>query len=356
MTTQRIEGLPTALEQLTPEWLTGALSQRCGDVEVRGVEITDVIWGTATKVFVGADYARRGNGEPPEALCVKGGFDDAMRSVAGLGYRVEARFYRDLAPAFGDSVPRCWYAHEDEPGNQGLVIIDDLRAAGATFGRPQATYTVDQVAGGLEALAAWHGESWDRTGVGGFEWLTVGSQLFRPVVQGFLRPEHWDEYMTREQTRSFDAELRDRERVATAVDRLWERDDAGVLSISHGDPHTGNVYSFDDGALRFLDWQTTCLAPWADDVAYFLVGVLDVEERRAREQELLGHYLAALSATGAPAPGFDDAWLAYRQHHLHGLMFALCPPEMQPPEVCTLMGDRYATAAIDHETLAAMAA
>lgn len=353
MATRKTEALPTGLQELTPAWLTMALSQRCEGVEVRDVEIIDPIWGTATKVFLRVNYARRGSREPPEALCVKGGFNDEMRAVAGLGYRVEARFYRDIAPAFGDSVPRCWYAQEHEPGNQGLVIIDDLRAAGASFGRPQDTYSVDQVAGALETLAVWHGESWDRNGIGALEWLTVGSQLFRPVVQGFLSPEHWDEYMTREQTRSFDEELRDRERVAAAVERLWERDDAGVLSISHGDPHTGNTYLLEDGVLRFLDWQTTCLAPWADDVAYFLVGVLGVEERRASEQDLLGHYLQALAAAGAPAPGFDDAWLAYRQHHLHGLMFALCPPEMQPPEVCTLMGDRYATAAIDHQTLAA---
>ncbi|WP_397517984.1 hypothetical protein [Rhodococcus oxybenzonivorans] len=105
--------------------------------------------------------------------------------------------------------------------------------------------------------------------------------------------------------------------------------------------------------MRFLDWQTTSLAPWTDDVAYFIGGVLEVDDRRSHEVELLRHYLAALSASGASAPTFDEAWLAYRRHHLHGLMFALCPPEMQTAEVCALMGDRYGTAAIDHETLKA---
>ena len=110
----------------------------------------------------------------------EGRFDDDMRAVAGLGYRIEALFYRDIAPAFGDSVPRCWYAEEDVAGNQGLVIVDDLRTAGATFGSPLEPFSVDGVAGALETLAGWHGNSWGRRGAAALDWLSVGSQLFRP--------------------------------------------------------------------------------------------------------------------------------------------------------------------------------
>ncbi|KLL12805.1 hypothetical protein BL254_07755 [Protofrankia sp. BMG5.30] len=54
---------------------------------------------------------------------------------------------------------------------------------------------------------------------------------------------------------------------------------------------------------------------------------------------------------GERAPAFDEAWLAYRRHQLHGLMFAFCPPDMQPENVCAQMGVRYGTAAADLETL-----
>jgi hypothetical protein len=343
---------PTRLDDITADWLTDVLALWSPGTKVRSVTIDNPIWGTATKVFLQVEYEQRPQDGPPEMLCLKGGFDDEMRAVAGLGYRIEALFYRDIAPSFEASVPRCWYADEDSAGNQGLVIIDDLRAAGARFGSPMVRYSVDQVAAGLELLAGWHGSTWDRAGIGGFDWLSVGSQLFRPVVNGFMTEQHWAEYLTRPQTASFIEELQDRDRVQRAIHRLWQLDDADVLSVSHGDPHPGNTYLLSDGVVRFLDWQTTCLAPWSDDVAYFLVGILDVEQRRANETDLLRHYLGALASTGAGAPSFDDAWLAYRRHHLHGLTFALCPPEMQPPEVCALMGDRYAAAAIDHDTLA----
>ena len=314
-----------------------------------------MIWGTASKAFLRVSYDPRPDDGPPERLCIKGGFQDEMRALAWVGYCVEARFYRDIQPKFGSSVPRCWYAEEDPVGQQGVIIIDDVREEGAVFGRPQDQQPVDRVAASLELLAGWHGASWDRRGVGALEWLTVGSDLFRPVVNGFLDPAHWSQYMTRRQTQAFDEALRDRDRVQQAITRLWEQDDQGVLSISHGDPHLGNTYVIGDGPMRFLDWQTVCLAPWADDVAYFLVGALDIEQRRENERDLLTHYLDALNSTGVPAPSFEEAWNSYRQHHLHGLMFALCPPEMQPPEVCALMGDRYATAAIDHHTLSSLA-
>ncbi|MVU80698.1 phosphotransferase [Nocardia sp. ET3-3] len=345
--------LPTHLAEITPDWLTDALSQRSPGTKVRGVEIDETIGGTASKVFLRVDYEHRSENSPPEMLCLKGGFDDKMREMAGLGYRVESLFYRDIAPDLGQVVPRCWYAAEHEAENQGLLLIDDLRSS-ARFGQPEDQYDVDQVAAALEIMAGWHGRSWNRSGIGSAKWLSVGSPLFRPVAEWFTSSDHWQNFITLEQTRSFDDSLRDRERLVTALHKLWALDDADALSVSHGDPHPRNTYALEDGALRFLDWQTTCLAPWADDVAYFLVGILDAEERRKHESDLLRHYMSALAAAGGPALEFDDAFLAYRRHHLHGLMFALCPPEMQPAEVCTLMGDRYATAAIEHDTLRAI--
>jgi len=349
-----MDRLPTQLDQITPAWLTAALSERSPGTRVAAVDIESVIWGTATKVFLRLGFETRPSGGPPESVCLKGGFNDDMRAVAGLGYQVESRFYADVAPSLGDSVPTCWYSGHSEAANQGLVIIDDLRAVDAVFGAPFSCPSVDVVASTLESMAGWHGRTWNRAGSGSVGWLTVGSRLFRPVAESFLDPDYWAEYMTRPQTSTFDDALRDRNRVGRAIHRLWQCDDQEALSVSHGDPHVGNTYSLGDGMLRFLDWQTTCLAPWSDDVAYFVAGALGVEERRKHETDLLSHYLRALIATGAPAPAFDDAWLAYRRHHLHGLMFALCPPEMQPAEVCTLMGDRYANAAIDHDTLACL--
>lgn len=347
MKAQATDPLPTSTDGITPEWLGAALG-----TPVDAVEIESVIWGTASKVFLTVTYPDRDPDGPPEALCIKGGFQDELRAVAGVGYQLEAAFYRDLAPHLGIRLPHCWFAGADAELNQGLVIVEDLRTSGARFGRPGTPYTADEVAAGLELLARMHAETWDRSGaVAGAPWLTVGSPLFRPVVNAWLTPEHWDDYMARPQTELLPDELRDRERVAAAVARQWELDEQSVLSLSHGDAHVSNTYVLPGAGPTFLDWQVTCLNPWADDVAFFMVGSMDVEARRTNEVALLTHYLDALTAFGGDAPGFDDARVAVARHHLHGLMFALCPPEMQPPDDCRLMGERFGAAAADHETL-----
>jgi hypothetical protein len=350
----QISPLPTRLDDITPSWLTAAISMRCPGTVVDSVDIESVIWGTATKVFLQVGYAVATSNGPGQALCLKGGFDEKLHGVHNIGYRVEARFYRDIAAAF-TNMPDCWFAAEDVASGQGLVLIDDLRRAGAVFGKPGDRPSIDDVAKSLESMARWHGLTWNRAGVGARSWLTVGSELFRPVAASFLSPDHWAAYIDLPQASAFDRSLRDRERLLRGLHALWQLDDAGPLAVSHGDPHVGNTYVLPDGVRRFLDWQTVCLAPWSDDVTYFVAGILDVEDRRAHEIDLLKHYLAVLGSFTDEAPDFDEAWLAYRRHHLHGLMFALCPPQMQPAEVCTQMGIRYAAAAIDHETLDALA-
>jgi hypothetical protein len=49
------------------------------------------------------------------------------------------------------------------------------------------------------------------------------------------------------------------------------------------------------------------------------VSGLDIESRRAWEHDLLRLYLDRLGENGGKAPGFDDAWLHYRQQVFHGL-------------------------------------
>lgn len=346
--------LPLHVDELTPDWLTGALSGHSPGTEVESVEVESVIWGTASKVFLRVGYS--GNGGPPENLCVKGCFSDDMRAIAGVGCRLEAGFYRDIAPGLDVPLPTAWFADTDEAGDQGLVVFDDLRDAPVEFGRAGQHYTPDEVAAGLELQATWHARTWDRAGPATTPWLAVGSPFFRHAMAGlFHTPAHWDRMLTLPQTDSLTDELRDRERVVAAMHRQWALDDADVQCLSHGDCHIGNTYRVaGEPAPRFLDWQVFGLGPWVVDVAYFLVGSLTIEDRREHEEALLRHYLEALAGHGAPAPTFDEAMAGVRRHHLHGVMWAFCPPEMQDPDGCAEMARRHVAAALDHDTLDAL--
>jgi hypothetical protein len=81
-----------------------------------------------------------------------------------------------------------------------------------------------------------------------------------------------------------------------------------------------------------------------------VAGALSIEDRRTHEESLLRGYLAALAAGGAdPVPGWDEAWLSYRRHMLHGLLWFLCPTQMQPLEIINANVERFGAAASDHQ-------
>ena len=91
---------------------------------------------------------------------------------------------------------------------------------------------------------------------------------------------------------------------------------------------------------------------WAWDVADAMIGSQTVGQRRAREGEQLAHYLAGLRSLGVDAPSFADARPEYARHAIWIFLFALCPPELQPEELCTLSAERACAAIVDLDTLA----
>jgi len=118
----------------------------------------------------------------------------------------------------------------------------------------------------------------------------------------------------------------------------------------HGDAHLGNTYLDADGRPGFLDWGGVTAGHWAREVCYFLAGALSTDDRRAHERDLLAGYLDALTELGVTAaPVADEAWLDYRRHLVHGLLWFLCPTQMQPEAIINANVARFGAAVTDHE-------
>ena len=304
-----------------------------------------MIWGTATKVRVRASYSGLGvdGSAPPNALCIKGGFDASTRDLGtARAYRIEAGFYDELAPALELRVPRCWFAAADPDRGQGVLVLDDLAGAGATFGQPTEPWSVDRVAAALEVLAALHAGT-RGTAAEPPAWLPPHS-IIRDVTPLLLSAERWEAHFADPQAPVVEGQLADRERVLDALRRMWELHEEQSSCITHGDAHLGNTYVDPDDRPAFLDWQAVCRGPGVDDVAYFVTGALLPENRRASERELLDHYLAALASHGGVTPDRDQAWRDYRRYALHGFLWAVTPAVMQPPESVRAMAERHLVA------------
>src|SRR5260221_14728993 len=103
------------------------------------------------------------------------------------------------------------------------------------------------------------------------------------------------------------------------ADRMWKGTQLSLerattelpRTLLHGDSHVGQTYITGDGRMGLTDWQATLQGGWGYDFAYLVGSACEPDDRRAWERELLELYLGRLAAAGAPAPGFDDAWLTY---------------------------------------------
>jgi Phosphotransferase enzyme family len=348
--------LPATVDELSAEWLTEALRLRFPDLVVDQLEFEQVIWGTATKVRVRATYSGLAAGEPapPAALCIKGGFDESTRDLGtARAYRIEAGFYGELAPGLELAIPRCWFAAADPERRQGVLVLDDLAAAGATFGDPTEPWTVDRVAAALEILAALHAATRDAA-ADPPSWLPPHT-IVRDLTPLLLAAERWEPHFADPRAPLVEGELADRERVLAALNRMWELHENQAGCITHGDAHLGNTYLSADGRPAFLDWQAVCRGPGLDDLSYFVTGALAPEDRRASERELLDHYLAALSTYGAVLPSADQAWRDYSRYALHGFLWAVTPAVMQPWESVRAMAERHLIAIAELDSLELLA-
>ena len=346
---------PTTVEGLTKEWLTAALSQRFPNTVVSSLKVVRVIWGTATKVLLTAEYAGdQGVVRPPRDLCVKACLDERVKGLADPSLFVrEAGFYRDLAAQLAIPQPRTWYADSDSRATQGIIVFDDLSPEGVTFGEPGGeTYSPDTVVSGVETQACWHAATWDAK-PGRYSWLRPGGAT-RLVAANLLTEDYWHGHFNQKGAPVLPQGLQDRQKIHAALKRLWQLDDASTYCLAHGDAHIGNTYVDPAGKVGFIDWQSVCLGPWSYDVAYFVGGALTISDRRVHERDILAHYLKCLAANGGPLIAMEDAWPDYVRHTLHGFLWALTPSAFQPLERVVAMADRYLAAMIDHDTLSAL--
>jgi hypothetical protein len=347
--------LPIALEEITAEWVTAALALRTPGVEVRSLHRGTVIHGSATKVRLLLDYNQAGHaaGLPP-TLFLKGGFEE-HGLVSTAGYAGEVMFYREIAPQLPVNLPGCYFAGIDEKSGQAILLLEDLLARNASFGRATESISADTAAATLGLLARLHALWWQNDVKLPALRFADGAAAADGLVQGLLSAEHWEKSLAGPQAASVPEALRDRSRMIQLVRNLWDGDTKPPHCLLHGDAHLGNMFFERDGSPGFLDWQTTQRGAWAHEYTYFLVGALSIEDRRAHERPLLEHYLAELKRHGVDAPPFDEAWLAYRKHTAHGVLWVVCPLEMQPLDIIEANVTRFTTAMTDLDAVSALA-
>ena len=152
--------IPASAADVTPHWLSTALSREGAPVEVAAAHPERIVHGAGTKLLLRLDYAVDARGLP-ERLWIKTGWEDHSHLMEAAGvYAREATFYATLAPAVGSRAPVCYHAAQGTAG-RSVVILEDLAARGA--GRWECTIarSIDDAARMLDTLASLHARWWE---------------------------------------------------------------------------------------------------------------------------------------------------------------------------------------------------
>jgi hypothetical protein len=333
--------------------MTAALRRHYPGVTVTGVTVLERDDGTNRRARLGVRYA---DGGGPNVVFVKA--EGSHREVHARNGNMfnESDLFASGLPLMVDH-PFPYHVLVDRAALDYVIVMEDVTRRGADPRDSTRPMSVDQVEHGVRDLARLHGRYWGLSPASHpqLEWLqtweptegwqeglraripagvTLATEVLPPAVsalssEAFLR--HW---------------------VRTVLTYR-----SGILTLLHADAHIGNTYVLPDDRVGFLDWQVCRRGNWSQDLAYFLVGSLTVEDRRAGEERLIDAYLDALQVPSGERPSREEVWLRYRASNAYGLgiwLSTLGSEGYQRREVSLCLTERYASAFADWESLAAL--
>ena len=348
--------LPLELEEITPEWLSSALSVKTPGAEVKSFEMVDIRRGFTTLIRLRLelnDAAKKAG--IPELMMLKGGFEPHSRTRART-YIMEAIGYRDIWPNLGLRTPVCYYADAEPDRQQAIMLLEDLKARGVSFCNVWEPQTYEQTAKRLTALADAHARVWDSPDIkpgGKYHDITLanGVHLLREYMLAFdmLTPEGWATWIERPRGAGVSKKITDREWTDRAAQYLIKLANELPNTIVHGDVHQGNCYIDVDGEPGFYD-SVPRREPAYFDLAYTIGCSLDVADRRSYDHALVRHYWQEIHKRGVDV-SLDEVMHYYKIFLTQGyLYFIINDNYFQTESFNTVHTTRFATAMMDNGT------
>jgi hypothetical protein len=355
VTTKRLDPaeIPSDWNDVTPEWMTQALSHRYPDVRVGEVTLIMVDNGTNRRARFALKYDA---GCGPDVVFAKAEGDYRQAHALNGNMFNEPELFASGVPLPVDH-PLAYYVLVDRPALDYVIVMEDVTKRGADPRDATRPMTVGQVANGLQGLARLHSQYWGFSGLThpNLDWVQTwaatdgfAAGLIGRVPAGLERGAS----VLPEEVRQLDT---------PAIVDIWARCVDSLardpVTLLHADPHIGNTYVLPSDDIGFLDWQVLRRGNWSQDVGYFLVSALTVQDRRGSEAELVAAYGRSLDVPADQRPTVEEAWLRYRASPGYGLavwLATLGSDTAQRREVCLALCERYAAAFVELGTAEAL--
>jgi hypothetical protein len=345
--------IPADWDDVTPAWMAAALEHHYPGVEVAGVTVLERDDGTNRRARLGVTYAGEAG---PDVVFVKA--EGAHREVHARNGNIfnESDLFASGLPLVVDH-PVPYHVVIDRAALDYVIVMEDVTRRGADPRDATRPMSVDQVEHGVRDLARLHSKYWG---------LSPASRPQLTWLQTWEPTEGWQAGLGARIPTGVPRASEVLPRAVSALSseaflRHWARAvltyRTGVLTLLHADAHIGNTYVLPENRVGFLDWQVCRRGNWSQDLAYFLVGSLTVEDRRVGEDRLIDAYLDALEVPAGERPSREEISLRYRASNAYGLgiwLSTLGSEGYQRREVSLCLTERYAAAFADWESLAAL--
>jgi hypothetical protein len=305
-----VGNVPKSLDEVTAEWLGGALGATIESIDVHQIAAGEGFMGQLARVSITSPDA-----DAPTSVIVKLPTADPGGQFIGEMMRVWERehcFYRDVAPRMTIRVPTAYVNIAEPP----CLVLEDL--APATVGDHVAGASLDQAERAIDALARHHSAWFGHPSLSSFEWMPgLDDPSVLTLKDTFAMG--WPIFLERFADELPDRCLRWCERFVENIPDWIAGHFDDPVTMTHGDFRLDNLFFLDDGSIAVIDWQMSMRAPGQADFVYFCANNLTTEMRRAHEHDLLERYVAGLHAGGVPSDVITVD--SVRQGYLEGLVF-----------------------------------
>ena len=268
--------------------------------------------GELTRVFLSYDRPEKG---APQTLIAKFPTNDLkLRAALAVNrlYEREVRFYQNVASQIKMRIPHCYFSTIDESGQKPLLLLEDM--APAQVGDQLTGCTAAEAQLALVDLAKLHAAFWNSPKLKTFDWARVISSPDR-MDQKAYQQYKWPRFYEKLRPLLSQVILDVTQEYGELMPQIAQRMGARPQTMIHGDYRLDNLFFNHSGEgvpFAAIDWQTMKLGSGTCDVAYFLSDNLEVELRRAEEQNLLHHYHRTLLEHGVQNYSFAQCLADYR--------------------------------------------
>ena len=313
--------IPADRGALTADWLASALDADAIGCRLQEVAVEPLGGGEMAEV---ARCRLSWDGRPaeapaPESVIVKlPSPDPKVRRLAKKRsfYKRECAFYRNLREGLPIRSPALLYGDYEAESERFVLVLEDLCGYGAAD--QTAGANAAQAGSAIRAMARLHGHFWGTgrpAAVADLSPRISSAKIYRPAMRVVFLVSY-----VRGLELFGGALPADRRRRAETygpkIASLVGHEIAGPKTFVHGGFRLDNLFfGTDDDDAAVIDWQTYRFDIGLFDVAYFLMGSLPAEVRRAAERDLLAEYHGIVCSTGSEHTrefAFEECWRLYR--------------------------------------------